>query len=274
MAPLLWDVVQYVSSSTFVNGLTLIGGAISLVTSFVAVLVVIRVVRSLPPNSGFSVHLGLGGLRMRFVRGEIEPVVPREFAMAADDGTGGGGDAAGPQTFAAFVERLARTLLRDARAITVKQGLPAHEAEDLLQDGLAVLADRWETARVARSGPRAYLYGVMRNLARGRRRGRTANERFHREVQRLPDDAAGPPVDGRTPEDEAVFRCDVERLDQALTRLTPDRREVVVLVHLRELEVAEAAVLLGKRESAVRTLLSKALKDLRTYLDEDEGGLP
>ena len=56
-------------------------------------------------------------------------------------------------------------------------------------------------------------------------------------------------------------------LNEALSRMSPDYREVICLYYLQELSVHEIAQVLDKNESTIRTQLSRARKQLRSFLE-------
>ena len=58
-------------------------------------------------------------------------------------------------------------------------------------------------------------------------------------------------------------------LAQALTSLSPEHREVIVLRFLEQRSADDVALILGKSESAVRSLQHRALEALRQRLGED-----
>lgn len=62
-------------------------------------------------------------------------------------------------------------------------------------------------------------------------------------------------------------RCDYERLTRAIRTLAPDRAEAIRLRIFAELSVNEIGEAMGRNESAVRMLLSRALHDLRLRLN-------
>lgn len=69
----------------------------------------------------------------------------------------------------------------------------------------------------------------------------------------------------QTPEKiEAV--ADVSILSQYLDRLKPEHKEVIVLRYFQGMEYADIAERLEKNVNAVRVMLHRALKELRTYV--------
>jgi len=72
-----------------------------------------------------------------------------------------------------------------------------------------------------------------------------------------------------TPSEILSRREQGDRIRRALLRLSPTEREVVELVHLKRWRVSEAAARLGKTTNSTSVLLSRALKKLRSILEED-----
>jgi RNA polymerase sigma-70 factor (ECF subfamily) len=100
----------------------------------------------------------------------------------------------------------------------------------------------------------AWLYGIARNLVanhiRRRQRARNAHESL---AQRLSLKAA----------DLIVDRLDLAR---ALSKLTPEQREVIVMRFLSGLSTNEIAALMGRNPGAVYSLQVRALAALRKVL--------
>lgn len=152
----------------------------------------------------------------------------------------------GVEDFEAWVLARGASLARSAYLLTGD----VHLAEDLVQDTLARVADRWR--RVSRRGaPDAYARQVMHHLAIDRWRRRRARPR---EV--LTD--AHPELGGSGP--------DLERrlvLREALLRLTPKQRAVVSLRFYEDLTEVQAAAVLGCSVSTVKSQTRVALERLR-----------
>jgi RNA polymerase sigma-70 factor (ECF subfamily) len=58
------------------------------------------------------------------------------------------------------------------------------------------------------------------------------------------------------------------KLEEALTRLSDRDREVLVLRHLEQLTIREAAAVLGLTEAAVKARQVRALRQLRELLGD------
>lgn len=125
-----------------------------------------------------------------------------------------------------------------------------HRAEDIVQTALAKMYVHW--ARIRRDeGPESYARRAVVNAAidDGRRPWRR-----ERPVQDVPD---GPAVTEQ-PMDTIVV--------QALLRLSPRQRAVVVLRYIEDLDVAQTAHLLGISPGTVKSQAAKALGALRKRL--------
>lgn len=140
-------------------------------------------------------------------------------------------------------------LRRYARALTGNLA----EADDLVQDTLERALGKW---RLWRPGNlRAWLLTVMHNVFINQLRSRPAVLSF--EDDKLPEI----PVQARQDDNLAL-----RDLDRALARLTPEHREVLLLVSLEELAYDEVAQVLGLPVGTVMSRLSRARARLRTIL--------
>lgn len=110
----------------------------------------------------------------------------------------------------------------------------------------------------------AWLFGIASNICKGYHR---YNYRYAHE----PLAAAEQVADSGAPQPEQrLYRQGVlDCVLRALPQLSPDRQEVLRLRFLAGLNTAQTAAVMGRREGAVRTLLSRAVDDLRERcLDE------
>ncbi|MFZ2015985.1 MAG: SigE family RNA polymerase sigma factor [Nocardioides sp.] len=150
------------------------------------------------------------------------------------------------EDFEAWVAARGGALARTAYLLTGD----VHLAEDLVQDTLARMADKWRA--VSRSGsPDAYARTVMHHLAIDRWRRRRV-----RPTEVLTD--RHPELGGEGP--------DVERrlvLRDALARLTPKQRAVLSLRFYDDLTEAQTAAVLGCSVSTVKSQSRAALERLR-----------
>lgn len=118
-------------------------------------------------------------------------------------------------------------------------------AEEIVHDAFAVVAERWATL----DNPGGYLRTTVVNGCRMALR-RRAVERRHDVVQ-------PPPLDGPT---------ELVELHHALGRLGERARVAVVLRYLVGLPDDDIAAALGCRPATVRSIVHRALKELRKEL--------
>lgn len=154
---------------------------------------------------------------------------------------------------AAWVDAHAARLYRAAALLAAEA-----EAADLVQE-VFLVASRRRAAFDGSAAPYTWLYGILRNLARDRRRKQARRARLR-------------PVDdrrSRDPERLLAAERDRARVRAAVRRLPDGHREVVALYYLDELPVAEVARRLGVPPGTVKSRLFKARAALRRAL---EGG--
>ncbi|BCJ33200.1 DNA-directed RNA polymerase sigma-70 factor [Actinocatenispora thailandica] len=127
-----------------------------------------------------------------------------------------------------------------------------HAAEDLVQETLAKLYQRWNRLREIEA-----LDGYVRKMLYRTFLSHTKRAWYRRISLTEPPDAPAP--DGRAPDD---------RLDlmAALARLPAGQRAVVTLRYLERLDVNETARVLGRSPGTVKSQTANALANLRTLL--------
>lgn len=154
--------------------------------------------------------------------------------------------------FDEFVAGNLEQLLRTAYLITWDAG----EAEDLVQECLFKVARRWPRVR-GMAQPGGYARRILVNLALDAARGRA---RRRAELDEAPLVADGPARDLLV-----GLETRAELLD-ALARLTPRQRAVLVLRYFNDLSEAETAEVLGCSPGTVKSNTSRGLARLREVL--------
>lgn len=129
-------------------------------------------------------------------------------------------------------------------------------AEDLVQETLIRVAQHWRRL-IRRGGPDAYAHRVLHNAAidgwrRRQRRPQETTLRALHDRARLP---ASP--EAATSSDRRLV------LDQALRRLTPRQRAVLVLRYYEDYTEAQAALVLGCSPNTVKSQTRQALARVR-----------
>ncbi|OIJ65166.1 SigE family RNA polymerase sigma factor [Streptomyces mangrovisoli] len=160
--------------------------------------------------------------------------------------------------YAEFASARAGHLYRSACLLAAGD---THLAEDLVQETLGRLYVRW--ARVSRVGnPAGYAQTVLTRTFLAHQRRRSSTERA---TDVFPD---LPAADGSDGGDSALLRL---TLLDALGRLPPKDRAVVVLRYWEDRSIAQTADVLDASSAAVRTRCVRALARLRELLGEELG---
>ncbi|WP_329099863.1 SigE family RNA polymerase sigma factor [Streptomyces sp. NBC_01439] len=140
------------------------------------------------------------------------------------------------------------------RSACLLVGGDTHLAEDLVQETLGRMYQRW--GRISRiDNPAAYAQTVLVRVFLTHQRRRSAGER---PVGDLPDRGAPAPGGG-----DPALRL---TLLEALGRLAPKDRAVLVLRYWEDRSVEETADAMNASSAAVRTRTSRALARLREQL--------
>jgi len=136
-------------------------------------------------------------------------------------------------------------------------------AEEVVQD---VFARAWRRAAdydPRRGSVRTWLYAITRNrIVDARRRGAVR-------PGLAPQDAEEMPAEVDSELEQAVLRW---QMAAALTRLSPEHREVIRLAHYGGLTLREISERMGIPLGTVKSRTSYAMRTLRLILDEMEVG--
>ena len=156
------------------------------------------------------------------------------------------------QAFTALLRPLVASAYRLAGAMLHDP----HAAEDVVQEASL---KAWRKLYQLRPGAemKPWFLGIVANECREVRRGRWWS------VLKQPDPELPPPLEG----DAAAAFGDLRR---AIRRLKHRRRLLLVLHWYLDLPVIEVAAVTGSSEDAVKSELSRAVRQLRNLLDEGE----
>jgi RNA polymerase sigma-70 factor, ECF subfamily len=136
---------------------------------------------------------------------------------------------------------------------------------DLAEECVAETFSRLLQAFKAGGGPRdnvqAYLYRVAHNWV---------TDYYRSNRKSLPLDMDLPADPFENPSAVVSFHLERERVRQALFRLNPEQRQVIVLRFFEDWPHDEIAALVGKTAEATRALQHRALAALRKMLIEQE----
>jgi RNA polymerase sigma-70 factor (sigma-E family) len=120
-------------------------------------------------------------------------------------------------------------------------------AEDVVQDAFVRLYDRFDTI----GDPGGYLYrSVVNGCWQGQRRRRVVERLRH-----------------LTAQSDIVAASEIDEMWTALRQLPPRRRAVIVLRFYADLPLAEIAEVLECRLGTVKSMLHRALAELREVID-------
>lgn len=151
------------------------------------------------------------------------------------------------------------------RFVAARIGRP-NDAEDLAQlvfvKALEALP-RYEARGVPFGG---WLFRLARNVVIDHVRTRRDYAPLDLASERSSEDAG--------PDDLAVLRQEMDRVAQALRRLTPEQREAIELRFFAGLSAKEAAEAMGRQEGTVRGLQFRAIAALRRELGIEADDLP
>ncbi len=133
-----------------------------------------------------------------------------------------------------------------------------YQAEEICSD---VFTKYWNTIKQGAKieNARAFLYQSARNAVIDlyRKKGR---DRI------VPLENCAEPAVRAEFADLAVSFSDMEQIKKALLLLDEESQNAVIFYYLDDMKANEIAKILGKSEGAVRTMISRALKDIKTQL--------
>ena len=133
----------------------------------------------------------------------------------------------------------------------------AQEADEVLQDAFVAVWERWDRVG-SMDDPTGYLYRTALN------RHRSGLRRAARAARRAVGQAEGADLFAQADERDALAR--------ALARLSPRRREAIVLTVLLGYGSAEAGRAMGIADVTVRRLTQEAREHLRRELEDTHDG--
>jgi RNA polymerase sigma-70 factor (ECF subfamily) len=144
-----------------------------------------------------------------------------------------------------------------------RYGVPAEELEDALQEVFLIVHARLPSFE-GRSSLRTWVFGISRRVARDHRPTARLEICDPGLLDEFPDGAhagphAGPGTDAAM---DAEQRDNARILYALLAELSPERREMIVLVELEHMTVAEVAEILSENPNTLQSRLRAARADL------------
>jgi RNA polymerase sigma-70 factor (ECF subfamily) len=146
------------------------------------------------------------------------------------------------------------------------QGTP--DAEDVVSEVFVSMVRNLHSFKGDEDDFRGWLFTIAhrRVVDDRRRRGRRPEAPVTVDVL---EGAIGAGGDGEL---EAIERLRAHGVIEAMDRLTPDQRSVLLLRVLADLPIAEIARIVGKGEPAVKALLRRASASLGRRMEDERGG--
>jgi len=167
---------------------------------------------------------------------------------------------------AAALEKLLASQQQRIYRFSVKMCRNPDEAGDVLQDTLLAAARTVRGFRGA-SSLSTWLYTIARSYCVKKRRRSKFAPALEESLDAAPSSSANAVADdGATPEDAASSREVSGAVAEAVRRLEPKYREVLVLRDMEGLTAPEVAKVLGIRVEAVKSRLHRARASLREVL--------
>jgi len=161
------------------------------------------------------------------------------------------------QALAEIYDRYAESIYRYAYRYVGNAEL----AEDLTSEVFLKLLQVLGTSRAPRQQLQGWLYRVARNLAIDWFRQQAKGA-----ILSLNEDLT--PEDGDSPSTRLELQQLQHDLREAISQLTPDQQQVIVLRFAEGRKIRDIGRLMGKSEGSVKLLQFRAINRLRTLLDK------
>lgn len=151
-------------------------------------------------------------------------------------------------------------------AYLVQHTLSEEDAEDILVEVFLAALENQPFALLPEKAKRAWLWRVARHkmVDAYRRTKRRPSVTIEAMAEKMLDDEVSDPVQ------LALRQEEYERLQQHLKRLSPLQQEVLQLRFHQDMRCADIAAHLGKKEGAIKVMLSRALNFLRNVYKTGE----
>jgi RNA polymerase sigma-70 factor (ECF subfamily) len=133
-----------------------------------------------------------------------------------------------------------------------------HLSEDVISDTYLRMIEKIDTYTFYGAPFKAWIYRIAHNLAIN------ALRRAQRSVGEAALEAAAPPAND--PATTIAMQLEAEELRQALTELTEEQQQVVLLRFVAGQSTGEVAQVLDKSENAVKQMQFRALRSLGRLL--------
>src|ERR1700739_4026433 len=151
-----------------------------------------------------------------------------------------------------------------------------HDAEDLTQDVFAKVYGNLTTFDLARGSFQTWITTLTRNLLVDHFR-RSKQQRATDSMDAAWDETSDMTLamrlaaDGPTQHDRAAQKEIAKMVQEALTRISPELREAVILRDLQDMDYKEIAQVLRIPEGTVKSRISRGRAELARMLDRNKG---
>ncbi|MBN2044122.1 MAG: sigma-70 family RNA polymerase sigma factor [Anaerolineales bacterium] len=144
-------------------------------------------------------------------------------------------------------------------------------SQRIAEDCVAETFSRFLHALKRNKGPRKalrpYLYRIAHNWITDQYRKPSTENGLDENLEIIKDDKPGT-------ESQIIEHETAARLREHLQKLKPDQRQVMVLKHLDGMSNAEVAEIMERNVGSVKALNSRALNNLRKFIQQDEQDQP
>ena len=168
----------------------------------------------------------------------------------------------------AALEACFRKYFRELVGMLRKRVHDPEQAADLAQTAFARLAGRIDDPQTLEYA-RAHLMQIARNATVDHVRKAAVEKKYEREAAAAFGTGE---ADTRTPEEVALQRERLARLEEIIRAFPPMRRRIFILSRLHGLSAAEIAAQEGMSKRAVRGHIERALADIRAKMGDTSSG--
>lgn len=139
------------------------------------------------------------------------------------------------------------------RFVFFRVGQKKEVAEDIVSE---VFMKAWEKLDQFKEGSfQAWLYMITRNKVVDYYRSSVPQSELTEQIE-----------GSHNVEEKVLQTLEIERIKQAITKLTPEQQELIILKFIEDMDNQEIGQILEKKEDAIRSMQYRAIKELRVIL--------
>ena len=159
---------------------------------------------------------------------------------------------------AIIYDRYSKALYKYAYRQTGRQ----QTAEDCVSETFTRFLHALQRKKGPKKHLKAYLYRIAHNWITDQFRKQKPDDGLDEKAELIEEDKPGT-------EKQIISIETANQLRKYLKRLNPNQRQVIVLKHLEGLDNAETSEIMGRNISSVKALNSRALSNLRKFIQRD-----